>query len=247
MLLLLLLFQIVEIEKASITSKEILQSALLKLAQTTVGMSINCSLFCRWYCSGEYFDKCISLLQTDPVSLGTILGGAKDCIQEVHHKAEDFVRCYFDTRCRLLVNSKSLVIFDNFLMQMNERRAGEQRRVNRERKVDKLQEQLDASHDNLRDGIEAMDQALAERYEVRLVFRLFCLSLGGAEAGAEALAGALPGAPLGAHCGPPIFRESLVLWRRSPPRLSCLAGLTPSRRTQTPQAERKSASATEGF
>lgn len=102
--------KVAEIVKASIASKEILESAQEKLAQTTI----------------------------DPVSLNKILGEANHCIQEMHHKAEDF---------------------------LNERSAGEQRRATRERKVDKLQEQLDASHDNLRDGIEAMDQALAERYE----------------------------------------------------------------------------------
>ncbi|XP_034237249.1 intracellular protein transport protein USO1-like isoform X7 [Thrips palmi] len=80
----------------------------------------------------------LKLAETDAASLQKTLGEAKDCIQEVHLKAEDF---------------------------LNERRAGEQRRATRERKVDKLQEQLDASHDNMRDGIEAMEQALAERYE----------------------------------------------------------------------------------
>lgn len=74
----------------------------------------------------------------DPASVHKALSDAVECARDVHQKSEAFVR---------------------------ERRAGEQRRAARERKVSKLQEQLDTSHDNMRDGIEAMEQALGERYE----------------------------------------------------------------------------------
>lgn len=74
----------------------------------------------------------------DPAAVLQVLEDAKECVYNVHEKSESFIR---------------------------ERQACEQRRAARERKVDKLQEQLDASHDNMRDGIENMEQALAERYE----------------------------------------------------------------------------------
>ena len=92
----------------------------------------------------------------------------KECINEVCQKADDFVSIYRrQWGLNYEINGMQYKIVSLLSHQIQERRAGEQRRANRERKVNKLQEQLDASHDNLRDGIENMEQNLAERYEVK--------------------------------------------------------------------------------